>query len=69
MRDGFLAAMIHGDRSQSQRTGALSGFDEGRFKVLVATRGADLGQAGRGVEPDEHAIRLETKEIERPGGS
>jgi membrane protein len=26
-------------------------------------------QAGRGVEPDEHAMRLETKEIERPGGS
>jgi membrane protein len=26
-------------------------------------------QAGRGVEPNEHAIRLETKEIERPGGS
>ena len=26
-------------------------------------------QAGRGVEPDEHAIRLETKEIERPGDS
>lgn len=26
-------------------------------------------QAGRGVEPDEHAIRLETTEIERPGGS
>ena len=26
-------------------------------------------QAGRGVEPDERAIRLETKEIERPGGS
>jgi membrane protein len=27
------------------------------------------GQGGRGVEPNEHAIRLETKEIERPGGS
>lgn len=26
-------------------------------------------QAGRGVEPDEHAIRLETKEIETSGGS
>jgi membrane protein len=26
-------------------------------------------QAGRGVEPDEHAIRLATKEIERPGGT
>jgi membrane protein len=26
-------------------------------------------QAGRGVEPDKHAIRVETKEIETPGGS
>jgi len=29
--------MIHGDRSQSQRNGALSGFQEGRYQVLVAT--------------------------------
>ncbi len=35
-RDGFTAAMIHGDRSQSQRTAALSGFQQGRYRVLVA---------------------------------
>ena len=29
-RDGFSATMIHGDRTQSQRNGALSGFQEGR---------------------------------------
>jgi membrane protein len=26
-------------------------------------------RSGRGVKPDEHAIRIETKEIETPGGS
>ena len=30
-RKGFSAAMIHGDRSQSQRTAALTGFQQGRF--------------------------------------
>ena len=43
VRDGFNAAMIHGDRSQSQRNGALSGFQEGRFQVLVATDIASRG--------------------------
>jgi len=28
VHDGFAAAMIHGDRTQSQRTGALSGFEK-----------------------------------------
>jgi ATP-dependent RNA helicase RhlE len=28
VRDGFAAAMIHGDRFQSQRNEALSGFHE-----------------------------------------
>ncbi len=36
-RDGFSSAVIHGDRTQSQRNGALSGFQEGRYQVLVAT--------------------------------
>ena len=48
VRDGYAAAMIHGDRSQSQRNGALSGFQEGRFQVLVAT---DI--ASRGLHVDE----------------
>jgi ATP-dependent RNA helicase RhlE len=30
-REGFTAAMIHGDRSQSQRTAALTGFQQGRY--------------------------------------
>ena len=30
-RDGFTATMIHGDRTQSQRNGALGGFQEGRL--------------------------------------
>ena len=41
-REGFAAAMIHGDRSQSQRTAALTGFQQGRFRILVAT---DLASA------------------------
>jgi ATP-dependent RNA helicase RhlE len=50
VRDGFSAAMIHGDRSQSQRNGALSGFQDGRYQVLVAT---DI--ASRGLHMDEIA--------------
>src|ERR1019366_7057605 len=49
-RQGFTAAMIHGDRSQSQRTAALTGFQQGRYRVLVAT---DL--ASRGIHVQEIA--------------
>jgi ATP-dependent RNA helicase RhlE len=47
-REGFAAAMIHGGRSQSQRTAALTGFQQGRFRILVAT---DL--AARGIHVDD----------------
>ncbi len=47
-REGFSAAAIHGDRSQSQRTAALAGFQQGRHRVLVAT---DL--AARGIHVDD----------------
>ncbi len=50
VRDGFAAAMIHGDRSQSQRNGALSGFEDRKFQVLVAT---DV--ASRGIHVDNVA--------------
>ncbi len=56
LRDGFLAAMIHGDRSQSQRTGALSGFDEGRYKVLVAT---DVASRGLDIQDVAHVINYD----------
>src|SRR6201997_1067912 len=56
VREGFVAAMIHGDRSQSQRTGALSGFQEGRFRVLVAT---DIAARGLHVDDVAHVINYD----------
>ena len=60
MRDGFRAAMIHGDRSQSQRTGALNGFDEGKFQVLVAT---DVASRGIHVNNVAHVINYDLPQI------
>jgi ATP-dependent RNA helicase RhlE len=56
VRDGFSAAMIHGDRSQSQRNGALSGFQEGRYQVLVAT---DIASRGLHVDEVAHVINYD----------
>src|SRR5580692_2308786 len=55
-RDGFTAAMIHGDRSQSQRNGALSGFQEGRYQILVAT---DIASRGLHVDDVAHVINYD----------
>ena len=60
MRDGFAAAMIHGDRSQSQRNGALNGFQEGRFQVLVAT---DIASRGLHVDDVAHVINYDVPKI------
>jgi ATP-dependent RNA helicase RhlE len=56
VRDGFTAAMIHGDRSQSQRNGALSGFQDGRFQILVAT---DIASRGLHVDDVAHVINYD----------
>ncbi|MFY9562517.1 MAG: DEAD/DEAH box helicase [Terriglobales bacterium] len=55
-RDGFNATVIHGDRTQSQRNGALSGFQEGRFQVLVAT---DIASRGLHVDDVAHVINYD----------
>ena len=60
IRDGFSAAMIHGDRSQSQRVNALNGFDEGRYKVLVAT---DVASRGIHVDNVAHVINYDLPEV------
>ncbi len=60
VRDGFSAAMIHGDRTQSQRTGALNGFDEGKFQVLVAT---DVASRGIHVNNVAHVINYDLPQI------
>lgn len=60
VRDGFRAAVIHGDRSQSQRTGALNGFDEGKYQVLVAT---DVASRGIHVNNVAHVINYDLPQI------
>jgi ATP-dependent RNA helicase RhlE len=59
-QDGFSVAMIHGDRSQSQRTAALSGFQQGRFRVLVAT---DVASRGIHVQDIAHVINYDLPKI------
>src|SRR6266478_3694476 len=56
VRDGFNAAMIHGDRTQAQRTAALNGFQEGRYQVLVAT---DIASRGLHVDEVAHVINYD----------
>jgi len=55
-RDGFTATMIHGDRTQSQRNGALGGFQEGRFQILVAT---DIASRGLHCDDIAHVINYD----------
>jgi ATP-dependent RNA helicase RhlE len=59
-REGFSAIMIHGDRSQSQRTAALTGFQQGRYRVMVAT---DLASRGIHVQDIAHVINYDLPEI------
>jgi ATP-dependent RNA helicase RhlE len=59
-RQGINAAMIHGDRSQSQRTSALEGFQRGRYRVLVAT---DLASRGIHVQDIAHVINYDLPEV------
>jgi len=48
------------DRSQSQRNGALSGFQEGRFQVLVAT---DIASRGLHVDDVAHVINYDVPKM------
>jgi ATP-dependent RNA helicase RhlE len=59
-RDGFNAAVIHGDRSQSQRLAALEGFKRGRYRILVAT---DVAARGIHVEEVAHVINYDLPEL------
>jgi ATP-dependent RNA helicase RhlE len=59
-REGIAAATIHGDRSQSQRTAALTGFQKGRYRVLVAT---DLAARGIHVEEITHVINYDLPDV------
>jgi len=60
IRDGFSAAMIHGDRTQSQRVSALNGFGAGTYKVLVAT---DVASRGIHVDNVAHVINYDLPDL------
>ena len=55
-RLGHDADVIHGDRSQSQRTAALKGFQNGKHRVLVAT---DVAARGIDVQDIAHVINYD----------
>ena len=42
-REGYKVALLHGGKSQSQRTKTLAGFAKGRSRILVATNVASRG--------------------------
>lgn len=53
---GISVARIHGNRSQAQRTDALEGFKNGRYRVLVAT---DIAARGIDVEALGHVVNFD----------
>lgn len=59
-REGFSTAMIHGDRTQSQRNSALSRFEQGEVQVLVAT---DVAARGLHVDDIAHVINFELPSV------
>jgi ATP-dependent RNA helicase RhlE len=59
-RDGVKAATIHGNRSQNQRTQALRGFQDGYYRVLVAT---DIAARGIHVEGISHVENYDLPQV------
>jgi ATP-dependent RNA helicase RhlE len=57
---GVKAARIHGNRSQSQRSQALEGFKQGRYRVLVAT---DIAARGIDVEALSHVVNFDVPAV------
>jgi ATP-dependent RNA helicase RhlE len=55
-RSGFVAASLQGDLPQNQREAALSGFRNGKFRILVAT---DIAARGIDVSRISHVINYD----------
>jgi ATP-dependent RNA helicase RhlE len=59
-RAGVKTAAIHGDRSQNQRNQALRGFQDGYYRVLVAT---DVAARGIHVEGISHVVNFDLPQV------
>jgi ATP-dependent RNA helicase RhlE len=58
--DGIAAAAIHGNKSQSARTKALSQFKDGSMPVLVAT---DIAARGLDIDMLPHVVNFELPNV------
>jgi len=56
LRDGFSCSALHSDKSQLERTQALTDFKDGKLQLLVAT---DIAARGLDVEDLPHVINYE----------
>jgi ATP-dependent RNA helicase RhlE len=59
-REGLKTTAIHGNRSQSQRNQALRGFQDGVYRVLVAT---DVAARGIHVEGIAHVVNYDLPQV------
>jgi ATP-dependent RNA helicase RhlE len=57
---GVKTAAIHGDRSQNQRNQALRGFQDGAYRVLVAT---DVAARGIHVDGISHVVNYDLPQL------
>jgi ATP-dependent RNA helicase RhlE len=57
---GVKTAAIHGDRTQNQRNQALSGFQKGSYRVLVAT---DVAARGIHVDGIAHVVNYDLPQV------
>jgi ATP-dependent RNA helicase RhlE len=59
-RRGVPCERIHGNRTQPQRTQALAGFKQGKYRVLVAT---DIAARGIDVEALSHVVNFDVPNV------
>ncbi len=60
VQHGIEAERIHGNRSQPQRTQALAGFKDGKYRVLVAT---DIAARGIDIEALGHVVNFDVPKV------
>ncbi len=59
-QDGFTAAAIHGNKSQTARTKALAGFKDKSVQILVAT---DIAARGLDIDQLPHVVNYELPNV------
>jgi ATP-dependent RNA helicase RhlE len=57
---GVKATTIHGDRTQNQRNQALRGFQQGQYRVMVAT---DVAARGIHVDNISHVVNYDLPQV------